>query len=221
MQDYRSEKLKKKMNWGYKIMQTRSGSASANNGISSTTETVIRVLCVDDESPLLETTKSILELQGSFEIETATSVDEALQKMSVKEFDVVVSDYQMPIKSGLDFLKILRDAHNDIPFILFTGRGREEVAVKALNLGADRYINKVGHPETVYGELAYSIRQKGDKKRVEKQLRVLSSVIEQSSNAIAILNKEEKIVYVNPTFLQINDVRAEDIIGTKLAKLDS
>ncbi len=43
----------------------------------------------------------------------------------------------MPGKSGLDFLKELRASGNDIPFILFTGKEREEVAIQALNLGAD------------------------------------------------------------------------------------
>ena len=194
-------------------MQKSNISASTNMGMHSTNEIVIRVLCVDDETNLLDTTKSILELQTSFEIETASSVDEALQKMRKKEFDVVVSDYQMPIKSGLDFLKELRDSGNTIPFILFTGKGREEVAVEALNLGADRYFNKIGHPETVYGELAHGISQLANKKGVEKQLKRLSSVIEQSSNTIVILDKEETIVYANPTFLAFHEVRFEDIVG--------
>jgi PAS domain S-box-containing protein len=96
---------------------------------------------------------------------------------------------------------------------LFTGQGREEVAVKALNLGADRYVNKIGKPKTVFGELAHSIRQKADKKRVEKQLRVLSSVVEQSSSSIVVLDNEEKIVYVNPKFLSLHDMRFADIVG--------
>ncbi len=148
-------------------MQKSNISASTNMEMHSPNETVIRVLCVDDETNLLDTTKSILELQTSFEIETASSVDEALQKMRKKEYDVVVSDYQMPIKSGLDFLKELRDSGNTIPFILFTGKGREEVAVEALNLGADRYFNKIGHPETVYGELAHGISQLANKKELK------------------------------------------------------
>ena len=65
----------------------------------------------------------------------------------------------MPGKNGLEFLKELRDSGNDIPFVIFTGKGREEVAIQALNLGADQYLNKGGTPETVYGELAHSIRK--------------------------------------------------------------
>jgi PAS domain S-box-containing protein len=58
-----------------------------------------------------------------------------------------------------------------IPFIIFTGKGREEVAVEALNLGADHYINKIGKPETVYGELAHGIRQLVKVRQAEEKLR--------------------------------------------------
>ncbi|KXB06817.1 hypothetical protein AKJ52_01530 [candidate division MSBL1 archaeon SCGC-AAA382C18] len=76
------------------------------------------------------------------------------------DFDGVVSDYQMPGKDGLDLLKILReDKESDIPFIIFTGKGREDVAIEALNLGADRYLQKGGSPKSQYGVLAHAIKQ--------------------------------------------------------------
>jgi DNA-binding response OmpR family regulator len=55
----------------------------------------------------------------------------------------------MPLENGVQFLEELRRQSNEIPFIMFTGRVRE-VAIKALNLGADGYVNKQGDPETVY-----------------------------------------------------------------------
>jgi len=125
--------------------------------LTNNIEKIIRVLHVDDEPSFLKVAKQCLELQGRFHVETAFSVEQALEKMREKPFDVIVSDYQMPGKDGLEFLKELRDSGYTIPFIVFTGRGREEVASQALNLGADRYIDKTGDPETVYGELAQSI----------------------------------------------------------------
>ena len=97
----------------------------------------LRILHVDDDTCFLGVSKQILELEWQFEVEAATSVDEAFRKLSTEAFDAVVSDYQMPGKNGLDFLKELRERKNRIPFVLFTGKGREEVAIKALNLGAD------------------------------------------------------------------------------------
>lgn len=107
---------------------------------------------------------------GNFEIDNACCVDEAFKKLSTGQYDVVVSDQEMPQKNGLDFLKELREKNNQIPFILFTGKGREEVAIKALNLGADGYHNKQGSPETVYGELAHSIKLIVERRKTKEEL---------------------------------------------------
>ncbi len=113
----------------------------------------------------------LLDLDDHFEIDNACNVDEGFTKIEMGEYDVVVCDYEMPQKDGLQLLKALRQQNNKIPFILFTGKGREEVAIRALNLGADGYINKQGNPETVYGELSHCITQNVNRKNNEKLLR--------------------------------------------------
>lgn len=163
----------------------------SNNTLGSDSFQNIRILQVDDDAGLLTTTKQILELQNPFYVEIASSVREALEKLEKLSFDVVVSDYQMPEKDGLTFLKELRELGCTIPFILFTGKGREEVAIKALNLGADYYINKLGHPETVYPQLSHYILQAVKKRKAEEKLKykvVLESVVTRISSR-----------FVNPT----------------------
>ena len=96
-----------------------------------------RILHVDDDPENLETSKDILmNLKSNFEIDNACCVNEGLRKLATGNYDVIISDYNMPQKDGLEFLKELRDKKNEIPFIMFTGKGREEIAIKALNLGA-------------------------------------------------------------------------------------
>src|SRR4030043_1261611 len=109
----------------------------------------ISVLHVDNELGLLKVVKRCLELQGPFHVDTAGSVEEALAKLEKEQYDAVISDYQMPKKDGLEFLEMLRKNGNTIPFIIFTGKGREEVALRAWSLGGDHYVNKAGDPETV------------------------------------------------------------------------
>jgi DNA-binding response OmpR family regulator len=116
----------------------------------SNKKTITRVLHVDDDLCFLEVSKQILSIENNYEIDNTTQVADAFKKMEQQRYDVVVSDYEMPQKNGLDCLKELREQNNQTPFILFTEKGREDVAVKALNLGADSYINKNGSPETVY-----------------------------------------------------------------------
>ena len=98
---------------------------------------------MDDNEDFLIISKRHLEQHGSFQIENVSSVKEAKQKIAQKQYDAIISDYQMPEKTGLEFLKELRDDGNEVPFIVFTGDGREEVAIEALNFGADRYSTKM------------------------------------------------------------------------------
>jgi CheY-like chemotaxis protein len=61
------------------------------------------VLHVDDDNSILTVTKSIIESEGAFEVESTSSVDDALNKIKNGNYDVIVSDYEMPIRNGLDF----------------------------------------------------------------------------------------------------------------------
>jgi PAS domain S-box-containing protein len=140
--------------------------------VGSDEKKLIRVLHVDDELGLLKVAKQCLELQGSFHVDTANSVEEALAELEKERYDAVVSDYQMPGKDGLEFLKELRESGNSVPFIMFTGKGREEVAIRALNLGANQYLNKTGETETVYTELAHTITELAKTKKAEELLRL-------------------------------------------------
>lgn len=119
----------------------------------------ICILYVDDEPALLEMGKLFLEQSGEFTVDTLISASEALEILDKKNFDAIVSDYQMPVMNGIEFLKRVRAADTSIPFIIFTGRGREEVVIEALNNGADFYLQKGGNPDTLYTELMHVVRQ--------------------------------------------------------------
>lgn len=179
-------------------------------------KTPIRVLHVDDEAGFLKVAKQCLEMQGSFQVETASSVEEAMEKMKKKTFDVIVSDYKMPEKDGLEFLKELRDKRSKVPFIVFTGKGREEVAVEALNLGADQYLNKAGGPEAVYGELAHSIRKivkaRQDEERVRESEEKYRSLFENARDVTLTLDLKGKITSINKAAIEYG-FKKEDIIG--------
>ena len=156
----------------------------------------IRILHVDDDPCFLEVTKQLLTMENHFDVEIVTSVDEAINKMENLTYDAIVSDYEMPQKNGLEFLKSIREQENEIPFILFTGKGREEVIIKALNLGADRYINKHGSPEVVYCELADAIIKTVERKKSKQNLKTSAEnyrlLFESIDEGFCILEKISK-----------------------------
>ncbi len=162
----------------------------------------VRILHVDDDPQNLEISKAMLmDLNSNFEIDGAGSVGEAFKKLAAGHYDVVISDYQIPQKDGLRFLKEIRDQKNEIPFIMFTGKGREEIAIEALNLGATRYFNKQGDPATVYGELSYGIIQSVQHARLSFGLRqksaIIESVIENVGAGLKIIGKDYRIIWAN------------------------
>jgi len=85
------------------------------------------VLHVDDDPSLQEITKlMLLDLDNNFEFDYACCVDDALKKISTKHYDVVVSDYEMLQKDGLQFLTEFRKSNNKIPFILLLGKAEKK-----------------------------------------------------------------------------------------------
>jgi len=92
----------------------------------------IHVLHVDDEPDFAEMTASFLENEDNrFSVETATTASDGLALLADNTFDCIVSDYDLVNETGLEFLQTVRETYSEVPFILFTGKGSEEVASAA------------------------------------------------------------------------------------------
>jgi DNA-binding response OmpR family regulator len=130
----------------------------------------LRILYVDDEPGLLSIGKLFLEREGVFAVNTLTSAEVALEQLNTERYDAIISDYQMPGMDGITFLKRLKASGNTTPFIIFTGKGREEVVIEALNEGADFYLQKGGEPRAQFMELANKIRYAVTRKQVEEEI---------------------------------------------------
>ncbi|MFW5946468.1 MAG: response regulator [Candidatus Natronoplasma sp.] len=117
-----------------------------------------KVLFVDDNKLLRTQTKINLEnSEHGFEVRTASNVREALELIEKDGYRAIISDYLMEERDGLDLLEEVRKEKEDLPFIMFTGKGDEDVAQRALNLGADRYIKKKGDAKSQYDKLAEAL----------------------------------------------------------------
>ncbi|MFA5254930.1 MAG: response regulator, partial [Methanoregula sp.] len=174
--------------------------ASAGDTKADEESPVISVLYVDDEHSLLEPTKLSLEKRGNITVDTSSSAHDALEKMRTKTYDVIISDYQMPELDGIEFLKRLRKSGNLIPFIIFTGKGREDAVIEAYDAGADFYLAKGGNPKAMFLDLTNKIVQSVTRRRAEKALRESEEryrkVMEQSHDAIFIV-RGSNFIFVN------------------------
>src|SRR3972149_1195785 len=162
----------------------------------------ILVLHVDDDKGFLAVAKQCLEEQGQFQVDTANSVEEAREKLKKNEYDVVVADYQMPGKNGLELLKALRQEGNDVPFILLTCKDKEEIAIEALNSGVYRYVDKKGGAEAIYEELKRNICNAVRRRRAEKLL------IESENRLRQITENMQDMLLITDMNLIITDASA-------------
>ncbi|HUK85543.1 MAG TPA: PAS domain S-box protein [Candidatus Acidoferrum sp.] len=204
--------------------QTQQITVSLKDLASSSKADLIHILHVDDDTSILEISKQILMDMGNFEIDHSCCVDDAYKKLATFNYDVIVSDYDMSQKNGLEFLKELREARNEIPFILFTGKGREEVAIKALNLGSDAYINKAGDPETVYGELSHALYKTIERKRSKKLLadseQKYRRLIEDMSQGVIIVEgPKPRIVFANSAMERMTGFSSQELFSFSPAEI--
>jgi PAS domain S-box-containing protein len=177
------------------------------------------LLYVDDEPSLLELAKVYLERTHDFSLATKTSADEGLELLNKSSFDAIVSDYAMPKKDGIEFLKEVREAYGDIPFILFTGKGREEIAIEAIDNGADFYIQKGGQPKAAFVELSHKVKMAIDRKRAEQSLKEseqrYKAVVEDQTEFICRFSPDGTHNFVNDAYCRYFQKKREEFIGKK------
>lgn len=184
---------------------------------------MISVLYVDDEPDLLRIGKLFLEQTGEFLVETAVSATDALALMERKQYDAVVSDYLMPGMNGIGFLKEIRASGNTVPFIVFTGRGREEVVIEAIDEGADSYLQKGGSPQHLFAELAHKIRISVSRRQAEEALRVSEerylTLFSRSLDCFYIHDLDGRFIDANPSALSLTGFSREELPHLNISDL--
>lgn len=159
-----------------------------------------------------------LEQSGDFTVDGCISAREALVRMEKVLYDAIISDYQMPEIDGIAFLKEVRSLFGDIPFIIFTGRGREEVVIEAINSGVDFYVEKGGDPVTLFADLGYKVRGAIRRKEVETALAesrdYLNQIFSSVHGGIVIIDaKTHEIIDVNPAAAEMIGSTKDQIVG--------
>jgi DNA-binding response OmpR family regulator len=105
-----------------------------------------KILVVDDEETVCQSINKILSRKG-YTVEKALSADEAVKKMSEKNYNLIITDLMMPKTSGIELVQIIKDHYPELEVVMITGYASIESAVKATKLGVASYLPKPFTPD--------------------------------------------------------------------------
>ena len=146
----------------------------------------IPVLLIDDDKDFLQIGKEFLEDDKSITVETSLSAEDAIQKITVQHFDVIICDYRMP--PGMDstgLLSAMKAKGIDIPLIVFSGFPREEHAAESIKNGAAFYLQKSSQPEVQYAEIKNLIQHLSKLRHAEQAAAVAKKELESFSYCVS------------------------------------
>ena len=157
------------------------------------------ILVVDDDDGIRELVKQFLN-KNSFLVTTAKNSEDALDKVKIIKFDLIVLDIMMPGKSGLEFTT---DNKNKLytPIILLTAKGEAEERVQGLEVGADDYLSKPFEPKELVLRIK-NILNKTKIKNIKRLVEFGNVKVDLSKNLIFTDKKEYKINKTEKTILE-------------------
>lgn len=175
------------------------------------------VLILDDQQDLLDITRLFLERFGEMNVDTAKTAKEALAKMKDRSFDALVVDFDLPDISGIEFLKIVRAKGDTTPVIIFTGVGRENAAIEALNNGADFFLKKGEEPHAQFRNMVHMINQAVERRSMGRAIgtseRLLAETIAFFPEPAYAIDREGKVVAWNLAMAEFTGIEAKNMLG--------
>ena len=186
------------------------------DGFNPQNDLKIKILHVDDDESHLLFTKLILEQNNqSYTVKSFNSPEGALHELNETNYDCLISDYDMPRMNGLQLARKVREI-SDIPLILYTGKGSEEVAESAFGSGVNSYVRK--EPTNANFKVLCQTIQNVVERHWSKRLLIESEsrfrrLVEDSPLPMSV-TIGDKIVFVNPKRVELTGHSSpESIVG--------
>jgi PAS domain S-box-containing protein len=186
----------------------------------------ISVIYVDDYEELCELTAEGLE-EASDRLAVETTTEPSVVTDRIEAVDCVVADYAMPDVDGLELLRRVREIDEDLPFVLYTGKGDEAVASEAISLGVTDYLAKRGGPER-FVRLAHRIENVVDARRdteavertrqraratVRRERARFRALVERSPAATVVLDETGRFEFLSSSIENLTGRKPEELQG--------
>src|ERR1039458_7405344 len=161
------------------------------------------VLIVDDEAAIRESLQTLLEMEG-YEVETANDGQEGLARIAQRPFDLVLIDFAMPERNGIEVLHDIRERDAELPVIMITAYGTVENAVNAMQAGATNFIQKPWDNEKLLADVGTAV----GRRRAEEEVVQLKRALKQRYNFEHIIGKSEPMLRIFDLVAQLAPSRS-------------
>ncbi|WP_363463835.1 PAS domain-containing response regulator [Halogeometricum borinquense] len=186
----------------------------------------IQVLHVDDDPAFGDLTVARLERERSdgpaIRVESLADPTEALNQL--EGTDCVVSDFEMPEMDGLELLDAVRERRPNLPFVLFTGKGSEQIASRAISAGVTDYLRKGGSSDR-FDVLANRIRNAVARYRAEQEVEQsetrLRRIIDLLPQCIFLKDRSGQYLLMNRSGADTYGMKPTEIEGYHESELHS
>jgi DNA-binding NtrC family response regulator len=165
------------------------------------------VLIIDDESAIRESLETLLEFEG-YRVDSAESGEQGLAKLGEHPFDLVLLDFALPDRNGLEILADIRDRDPDLAVIMITAYGTVDNAVRAMQNGATNFIQKPWDNE----KLLADVRAAVSRRRVEAENEQLKRALKQRYNFENIVGKSEPMLRIFDLVSQVAPSRSTVLV---------
>ena len=165
------------------------------------------ILIIDDEAAIRESLETLLAIEG-YSVETARSAEEGLAMLAASPRDLLLLDFALPDRNGLEVLDELRQRDPGLPVIMITAYGTVENAVKAIQAGATNFIQKPWDNEKLLADVRASI----SRLRMEEENRQLKRALKQRYNFENIVGKSEPMLKIFDLVAQVAPSRSTVLI---------
>lgn len=192
--------------------RARAGDEVTREAVTLLPESVT-VLHVDDDPEIADIVKLVLEREEDrITVRSEPDGEAALAALEDERVDCVISDYQMPGMDGLELLEAVRAESPEIPFILFTGKGSEEIASQAISAGVTDYLQKGGGTDR-YTMLVNRLLNAVARRRAEEQVERSFEALETAREGVSILDADGYFRYVNEAYATIVGYDRTTLLG--------
>ncbi len=180
----------------------------------------LTILFVDDERQLLSVLASNLEEDlDDLELVTASNATEAVDRLEQLDVDCVVSDYKMPGSDGLELLRRCRELEPNIPFILFTSKGSEDIASRAIDADVTDYLQKdLGDEQLTLlsNRIKNAVAERRAQEAAEDAVRHLQRIHDRVADGYLGLDEEFCITYLDEDAAVLLEDGRERLLGERL-----